>query len=149
MQVQLQHLWVILNILDDGSEQLCRCVPREASETRFYPKTRWFSTNQATKLSRISQMVGRLCKTFSRYPGPVFTEFQYSATYGKMFFQQDITDPKSVFRMRTVNPRHCYQIACSAHPTSTSVTGQCNFFSGKVQRTHAWYLHRKKEGNIS
>ena len=47
--------------------------------------------------------------------------------------------------MRIVNRRHCYQIACSAHPTSTAVTG---FFSGKVKRVHAWILYEEKEGNI-
>ena len=57
-----QHLRVILNLLEGGSEQLRRCVPREASDTRFYPKPGWFSTDQATKSRRrpISKTVSRL-----------------------------------------------------------------------------------------
>ena len=43
------------SLLEGGSEQLRRCVPGEASDTRFYPKPRWFSTDQATKSRRISK----------------------------------------------------------------------------------------------
>ena len=32
-----QHLRVILNILESGSEQLCRCVPGEASILIYVP----------------------------------------------------------------------------------------------------------------
>ena len=49
-----QHLQVILNLLEGGSEQLCRCVPGEASDTRFHPKPGRFSTDQATKSRHIS-----------------------------------------------------------------------------------------------
>ena len=48
-----QHIPVILNLLEGGSEQLRRCVPGEASDTRFYPKPGWFTTDQATKSRRI------------------------------------------------------------------------------------------------
>ena len=57
-----QHLRVILNLLEGGSEQLRRCVPGEASDTR------------------------------SSRPVPVFVEFKYSVIYGKMFLEQEITD---------------------------------------------------------
>ena len=84
-----QHLWVILNLLEGGSEQLCRCVPGEASDKRFYPKPMWFSTDQATKSRRISKMVSHLSENSSSRPVPVFVEFKYSVIYGKMFFQQE------------------------------------------------------------
>ena len=42
--------------------------------------------------------------------------------YGKIFFQQEIIDAESVLRARTVNCKHSYHIACSAHSTSTAVT---------------------------
>ena len=87
-----QHLQVILNLLEGGSEQLHHCVPGEVSDTRFYPKPRWFSTNQATKFRRISKTVSRLGENSSNCPAPVFIEFKYSVMYGKMFFQQEITD---------------------------------------------------------
>ena len=89
-----QHLQVILNLLEGGSEQLRRCVPGEASDTRFYSRPRWFSTDQATKSRRISKTVSRLSENSSSHPVPVFVEFQYSVIYGKMFFQQEITDAK-------------------------------------------------------
>ena len=67
-----QHLRVILNLLEGGSEQLRRCVPEEASDTRFYPKPGWFSTDQATKSRRISKTVSRLGENSSSRPAPVF-----------------------------------------------------------------------------
>ena len=82
----------ILNLLEGGLEQLRRCVPEEASDTRFYPKSRWFSTDQATKSRRISKTVSRLGENSSSRPVPVFVEFKYSVIYGKMFFQEEITD---------------------------------------------------------
>ena len=42
-----QHLRVILDLLE---EQLRRCVPGEASDTCFYPKPRWFSTDQVISI---------------------------------------------------------------------------------------------------
>ena len=87
-----QHLRVILNLLEGGSEQLHRCVPGEASDTCFYPKPRWFLTDQATKSRRISKTVSRLGENSSSRPVSVFVEFKYSVIYGKMFFQQEITD---------------------------------------------------------
>ena len=87
-----QHLRIKLNLLEGGSEQLRRCVPGEVSDTCFYPKPRWFSTDQATKSRRISRTVSRLSKNSSSRPVPVFVEFKYSVIYGKMFFQQEITD---------------------------------------------------------
>ena len=36
--IAFEHLWVILNLLEGGSEQLRRCVPGEVSNMRFYPK---------------------------------------------------------------------------------------------------------------
>ena len=69
-------------------------MPGEASDMRFYPKPRWFSTDQATKSRRISNTVSRLGKNTSSRPAPVFVEFKYSVIYGKMFFQQEITDAK-------------------------------------------------------
>ena len=87
-----QHLRVILNLLEGGSEQLCRCVPGEASDTRFYPKPGWFSTDQATKSRCISKMVSHLGENSSSRPAPIFVEFKYTVIYGKMFFQQEITD---------------------------------------------------------
>ena len=75
--------------------QLRHWVPGEASDTRFYHKPRWFSTDQATKSRRISKMVSRLGKNSSSRPVPVFIEFKYSVIYGKMFFQQEITDAKA------------------------------------------------------
>ena len=95
-----QHLRGILNLLEGGSKQLRRCVPGEASDTRFYPKLGWFSTDQATKSSRISQMLSHLGENFSSHPAPVFIQFEYSVIYSKMLFQQEIF--------------------CSAHPTSTA-----------------------------
>ena len=88
----VQHLRVILNLLEGGSERLRRCVPGEASDTRFYPKPRWFLTDQATKSRRISKTVSRLGENSSSRPVSVFVEFKYSVIYGKMFFQQEITD---------------------------------------------------------
>ena len=88
----LQHLRVILNLLEDGSEQLLRCVPGEASDTRFYPKPRWFLTDQVTKSRRISKTVSRLGENSSSRPVPGFVEFKNSVIYGKLFFQQEITD---------------------------------------------------------
>ena len=35
-----QHVRVILNLLEGGLEQPRRCVPGEASDTRFYSKPR-------------------------------------------------------------------------------------------------------------
>ena len=87
-----QHLLVILNLLEGSLEQLRHCVPGEASDTYFYPKAGWFSTDQATKSSRISKTVSHLGENTSSHPAPVFVEFKYSVTYGKMFFQQEITD---------------------------------------------------------
>ena len=87
-----QRLQIILDLLEGGSEQLRHCVPGEASDTRFYPKPGWFSTDQATKSRRISQTVSRLGENSSSRPAPVFVEFEYSVIYGKMFFQQEITD---------------------------------------------------------
>ena len=87
-----QHLQVILNLLEGGSEQLRRCVPGEASDTRFYPKPSWFSTDQAIKSRRISKTISRLGKNSSSRPAPVFVEFKYTVKYGKIFFQQEITD---------------------------------------------------------
>ena len=118
-----QHLRVILNLLEGSSEQLRRCEPGEASDTRFYPKPRWFSTDQPTKSSCISQTVSRLSENSSSRPAPVFVEFRYSVIYGKMSFQQEITDAEFSTSYVAVNLRHYYQIACSAHPTSTAVTG--------------------------
>ena len=89
-----QYLQVILNLLEGGSEQLRRCVAGEASDTRFYPKPGWFLTNQATKSRRISKTVSRLSENSSSRPVPVFVEFKYTVIYGKMFFQQEITDAK-------------------------------------------------------
>ena len=111
-----QHLRVLL---EGGSEQLHCCVPGEASDTRFYPKPRWFSTNQATKSSHSSQTmqtVSCLGENFSSCPVLVFVEFEYSVIYGKMC-------PTSQVSTLYAYRRHCYQIACSAHPTSTAVTG--------------------------
>ena len=73
-----QHLQVILNLLEGGSEQLCRCVPGEVSDTRFYPKPGWFSTDQATKSRRILKTVSRLGENSSSHPAPVFVEFKYT-----------------------------------------------------------------------
>ena len=87
-----QHIPVILNLFEGGSEQLRHCVPGEASDTHFYPKPGWFSTNQATKSRRISKMVSHLGENSSSRPAPVFVEFKYTVIYGKMFFQQEITD---------------------------------------------------------
>ena len=72
--------------------QLCCCVPGEVSDTCFYPKPRWFSIDQATKSRCISKTVSRLGENVSSRPAPVFVEFEYSVIYGKMFFQQEITD---------------------------------------------------------
>ena len=51
-----QHLRVIhvLNLLEGGLEQLRHCLSGETGDTCFYPKPGWFSTDQATKSSRIS-----------------------------------------------------------------------------------------------
>ena len=93
LQVQLCNTYgVILNLLGGGSEQLRRCVPGEVSDTHFYVKPRWFSTDQATKSRRISKTVSRLGENSSSRPAPVFVEFRYSVIYSKMFFQQEITD---------------------------------------------------------
>ena len=64
--ITVQHLQVILNLLEGDLEQLLCCVPGEASVTCSYPKPRWFSTDQVTHLksSHISQMVSRLGETF-------------------------------------------------------------------------------------
>ena len=87
-----QHLQVILNLLEGSSKQLRCSVPGEASDMRFYPKPWWFSTDQATKSRRITITVSRLGENSSNHPVPVFVEFKYSVIYGKMFFQQEITD---------------------------------------------------------
>ena len=71
-----QHLWVILNLLEGCSEQLRRCVPGGASDTCLYPKPRWFSIDQATKSSHISQTVSHLGENFSSCPVPAFVEFK-------------------------------------------------------------------------
>ena len=90
-----QHIPVILNLLEGDSEQLRRCVPGEASDTRFYPKPGWFTTDQATKSRRsISKTVSRLGENSLSRPAPVFAEFKYSVIYGKMSFQQEITEAK-------------------------------------------------------
>ena len=86
-----QYIPVILNLLEGGSEQLRRCVPGEASDTRFYPKPGWFSTDQATKSRRISKTVSRVGEISSSRPAPVFAKLKYSVIY-KLFFQQEITD---------------------------------------------------------
>ena len=91
VQLTFQYIPVILNLLEGGSEQLRRCVPGEASDTRFYPKPGWFSTDQATKSRRISKTVSRVGKISSSRPAPVFAKFKYSVIY-KLFFQQEITD---------------------------------------------------------
>ena len=44
------------------------------------------------KSRRISKMVSRLGENSLSCPAPVFVEFKYSVIYGKMFFQQEITD---------------------------------------------------------
>ena len=67
-------------------------MPGEASDTRFYPKPGWFSTDQATKSRRISKTVSHLDENSSSRLAPVFLEFKYTVIYGKMFFQQEITD---------------------------------------------------------
>ena len=115
-----QHLQVILNLLEGSSKQLRCCVPGEASDTRFYPKPRWFSTNQATKSRHISKTVSRLGKNFTSCPPPVFIEFKYSVIYGKMFFQLEITDieVRTLFACGLLSV-----IACSIHATHTAVTG--------------------------
>ena len=87
-----QHLWVILNLLEGGSDQLRHCVPGEASDMHFYPKPGWFLTDQVTKSRCISKTVSRLSENSSSCPVPAFVEFKYSVIYGKMFFQQEITD---------------------------------------------------------
>ena len=89
-----QHQWVRLNLLEGGLEQLCHCVPGEASDTCFYPKPRWFATDQATKFSHMSITVSGFSKNVSSHPAPVFVEFQYSVIHGKMFLQQETTDAK-------------------------------------------------------
>ena len=89
-----QRVRIIFNLLEGGSKRLRRCMPGEASDRNFYPKFGWFSTNQATRPSHISQTVSRLGENFSSRPAQVFVEFQYSLIYGKMFFQQEITDAK-------------------------------------------------------
>ena len=45
-----QHLQVILNLLEGGSEQLRRCVPGEASDMRFYLKPMWFRPTKQLNL---------------------------------------------------------------------------------------------------
>ena len=117
-----QHLWIILNLLEGGSEQLSHCVPGEASDTCFYSKPRWFSTNQATKSRHISKTVSCLGENSSR-PAPVLVEFKYSVIYGKMFFQQEITDAEVFTSYVDCSHRNSYQIAGSAHSTSAAVTG--------------------------
>ena len=64
--------------LGGGSKQLCCCVPGEASDMCFYPKPRWFSTNQATKSRRISKTVSCLGENSLSRPVPVLVEFKYS-----------------------------------------------------------------------
>ena len=81
-----------MGLLEGGSEQLRCCVPGEASDTHFYPKPRWFSTDQATKSRRISKMVSHLGENSLSRPAPVFVEFKYNVIHGKMFFQQEIPD---------------------------------------------------------
>ena len=49
-------------------------------------------TDQATKSRCISKTVNRLGENSSSRPAPVFLEFKYTVIYGKMFFQQEITD---------------------------------------------------------
>ena len=73
-----QHLQIILNLLEGGSEQLRHCVPGEASDMCFYSKPRWFSTDQATKSRCTSKTVSRLGKNSLSRPVPVFVELKYS-----------------------------------------------------------------------
>ena len=65
----------LFNLFEGRSEQLRHCVPGEASDARFYPKPKWYSTDQVT--SCISQMVSPLIENFSGRPTPVFVEFQH------------------------------------------------------------------------
>ena len=84
LQVQLFNTYS--NLLEGSSKQLCRCLPGEVSDTRFYPKPRWFSTDQVTKSSCISQTVSHLGTNSLSHPAPVFVEFDL---YSKLFFQQN------------------------------------------------------------
>ena len=66
-------------------------LPGEASDL-FLSKTQVVSISQATKSRRISKPASRLSENSLSRPAPVFVEFKYSVIYGKMFFQQEITD---------------------------------------------------------
>ena len=50
-----QHLQIILNLLEGGSEQFRRCVPGEVSDTHFYPNlggfrpTKWLNLGVSHK----------------------------------------------------------------------------------------------------
>ena len=66
-------------------------LPGEASDV-FLSKTQVVSIGQATKSRRISKPASRLGENSLSRPAPVFVEFKYSVIYGKMFFQQEITD---------------------------------------------------------
>ena len=58
----------------------------------FYPKPRWLLTDQVTKSRHILKTVSCLGENSSSHPASVLVEFEYSVVYGKMFFQQEITD---------------------------------------------------------
>ena len=96
---------------------------------------------------RISKRVSCLGENSSSCPVSVFVEFKYSVIYGKMFFQQKITDAEVstlyVCGLLTAGTA----IRLPTQPTQPVQLLQANAasFSGKVKRMHAWILHEEKK----
>ena len=141
-----QHLRVILNLLEGRSEQLRHCVPREAGDTRFYQKPRWFLTNQATKSRHISKTVSCLGENSSSHTTSIFVEFKYSVIYGKMFFQQEITDAQVGTSHADCQPQAQLSNCMLRLPNQYSCYTLMQFFLAVKLNAcmPAWILHKEK-----